>query len=598
MAAGEAAAAPAAATPKSRNWPTSSRRTSIKVMLARKELNEENEIIIAKSLDGTKKKKRANKPNEFITNDDFCPNCGLRLKNMPEDENNFWTEIFQRELRDSDDPAAMMAMGGRGGKPGVLLFRGWGLESRSGSEPQAQMAAIRTDIEEARKKLEPAYPFIHGVEDAAKPVELPLAIRGNPENLGPEVPRHFLSILSPGEPAPFTKGSGRLELAEDILKQPIAMRVIVNRIWKGHFGTGIVDSPSNFGTTGERPTNPDLLEYLASYFVKNGMSIKKLHREIMLSSVYQLSSDMDEANAAKDSGNRSYWRFERKRLEAEQLRDAVLLVSGNLDKSLGGPSTDLTPAFTRRTVYGKVSRYKLDEYLQLFDFPAPNISAEKRFTTTVPLQRLFLMNSDFMQAEAEQLAKRVAAEPDNRARIRKAYLLVYGREPSEQEIKLGIEYLHAEPMREFEENKNKPAEGAPGGGRGGRGGGGGSSDRSHRRGQAGHARRRSTGRRRGRRRCRAHGNGHDGRHGWLCRRVRRCRADAAAPGRRFPPPSSTNPRRGAATPRCCSVPASFCSSTKRNAYVHSQVFQSADAQGSAVQGRQRLRHDGVCRHAG
>ena len=141
-------------------------------MLARKDLNEENEVIIAKSLDGTKKKKRANKPNEFITNDDFCPNCGLRLKNMPEDENNFWTEVFQRELRDSDDPAAMMAMGGRGGKPGVLLFRGWGLESRSGSEPQTQMAAIRTDIEEARKKLEPAYPFIHGVEDAAKPVEL------------------------------------------------------------------------------------------------------------------------------------------------------------------------------------------------------------------------------------------------------------------------------------------------------------------------------------------------------------------------------------------------------------------------------------------
>ena len=175
-------------------------------MLARKDLNEENEVIIAKSLDGTKKKKRANKPNEFVTNDDFCPNCGLRLKNMPEDENNFWTEVFQRELRDSDDPAAMMAMGGRGGKPGVLLFRGWGLESRTGSEAQAQMATIRTDIEEARKKLDPAYPFIHGVEDAAKPVELPLAIRGNPENLGPEVPRHFLSILSPGEPHALQQG--------------------------------------------------------------------------------------------------------------------------------------------------------------------------------------------------------------------------------------------------------------------------------------------------------------------------------------------------------------------------------------------------------
>jgi Protein of unknown function (DUF1549)/Protein of unknown function (DUF1553)/Planctomycete cytochrome C len=439
----------------------------VKVMLARKELNEENEIIIAKSLEGTKKKKRADKPNEFITNDDFCPNCGLRLKNMPEDENNFWTEIFQRELRDSDDPAAMMAMGGRGGKPGVLLFRGWGLETRTGSEAQAQMAAIKNDIEEARKKLEPAYPFIHGVQDSEKPVDLPLALRGNPETLGPEIPRHFLSILSKDEPKPFTKGSGRLELANDILEQPIAMRVIVNRIWKQHFGTGLVDTPSNFGQTGERPTNPELLEYLAGNFAKNGMSFKKLHREIMLSAVYQLSADDDAAASAKDSGNRLYWRFNRRRLEAEQLRDAVLMVSGNLDETPGGQSVELTPAFTRRTVYGRVSRYKLDEYLQLFDFPTPTISAERRFTTTVPLQRLFLMNSDFMQVESEELAKRVAAEPDNRSRIKKAYQLVYGRDPSEQEIKLGIEYLHAEPMREYEENKNKPAD-TPGG-RGGRG---------------------------------------------------------------------------------------------------------------------------------
>jgi hypothetical protein len=439
-------------------------------LLARKDLQEENDVIAAKALEGTKKKKRANKPNEFITNDDFCPNCGLRLKNMPEADNNLWTEIFQRELTDSDDPAAMMAMGGRGGKPGVLLFRGWGLESRIGAEPQAQMAAIRNDIEEARKKLEPAYPFLHGVEDAEKPVDLPVAIRGNPENLGPEVPRHFLSMLSKETPQPFTKGSGRLELADAILQQPIAMRVIVNRIWKGHFGTGLVDTPSNFGTTGERPTNPELLEYLAGSFAANGMSMKKLHREIMLSSVYQLSSETNQANLAKDSGNRLYWRFDRKRLEAEQLRDAVLQISGNLDRQQGGPSVDLSPAFKRRTVYGRVSRYKLDEYLQLFDFPAPNISAEKRFTTTVPQQRLFLMNSDFMQAESEELAKRVAAEPDNRSRIKKVYLLVYGREPSEEEIKLGIDYLHAEPMREYEENKNKPPEGGGRGGRGGRGG--------------------------------------------------------------------------------------------------------------------------------
>ncbi|MGA3190570.1 MAG: PSD1 and planctomycete cytochrome C domain-containing protein, partial [Bryobacteraceae bacterium] len=287
----------------------------VKIMLARKELDDENQIITAKSLEGTTKKKRANKPNEFITNDDFCPGCGLRLKNMAEQESNFWTEIFQRELRDSDDPTVDFANGAKTPKPGVLLFRGWGLESRVGPEAQARMASIKADIEAAKKKLDPSYPYIHGVEDVAKPVDLELALRGNPNNLGDIVPRHFLSVLSKDDPQPFKQGSGRMELAEDILKQPIAMRVIVNRVWKGHFGTGIVDTPSNFGIGGERPTNPELLDYLATQFVAGGMSIKKLHRMIMLSATYQLSADNDVANFAKDGGDRLYWRVERKRMD-------------------------------------------------------------------------------------------------------------------------------------------------------------------------------------------------------------------------------------------------------------------------------------------
>jgi hypothetical protein len=154
-------------------------------------------------------------------------------------------------------------------------------------------------------------------------------------------------------------------------------------------------------------------------------------------------------------------------MDAEELRDAVLSVAGDLDDAVGGPSEDLTPANKRRTVYGKVSRYKLDTYLQTFDFPPPNISAEKRFATTVPLQRLFLMNSDFMQVEAEDLAKRVAAEADNHARIRKIYQLVYARDPSVEEMNLGLDYLHTEPLKEYEENKKKPQEGGRRGGRGG-----------------------------------------------------------------------------------------------------------------------------------
>jgi hypothetical protein len=434
---------------------------AIEAMLEKTDLDAQNKVIADKDLEGTKPKKRTNKPSNFTSYRDFNPGSWLRLLNLPDEQNNFYTEIFQRELREAEDPNAMMAAG-RLGKPGVLLFRDWGLQTRIGPEPRARIKSMEDDVEAARKKLEPYYPFIHGVKDAEKPVDLPLALRGNPETLGEEVPRHFLSVFAKADPTPFAKGSGRLELASDILSQPIAMRVIVNRIWKGHFDTGIVDTPSNFGQTGERPTNPELLEYLAGTFAKEGMSIKKLHREIMLSSVYQLGTRNDEANYAKDSGNRSYWRFNRRRLDAEQLRDSVLSVAGNLDDAVGGPSEELTPGYKRRTVYGKVSRYKLDTYLQTFDFPAPNISAEKRFTTTVPLQRLFLMNSDFMQIEAEELAKRVAHESDNKARIRKVYQLAFGREPSEAETKLGLDYLRSEPMKEYEESKAKPAEAGKG----------------------------------------------------------------------------------------------------------------------------------------
>jgi cytochrome c553 len=459
---------PASTMPEAKKLADQFQEEVVTVMLERNELEAENKVIFAKDLEGTKPKKRTDKPSNFVSFKDFNPGSWLQLKSLPEAENNFWTEIFQRELSDNEDPNAMMAMMGRRNmKPGVLLFRGWGLESRVGSESQARIKSMQGALDELRKKLETRYPFVHGVKDADKPMDIQLSFRGDPTNLvGPEIPRHFLSVLSEeGQPKPFSKGSGRLELAEAILKQPLAMRVMVNRIWKAHFGTGLVDTPSNFGMTGERPTNPDLLEYLASTFVRNGMSMKKLHREIMLTSVYQLSTGNDVTAAVKDSGNRLYWRANRKRMDAEQIRDSIMHVSGNLDTSLGGPSADLSPSMLRRTVYGKVSRYKPDEYLMLFDFPSPLISAEKRFMTTVPSQRLFLMNSDFMQVEAEELAKRVAAEVNNRERIRKAYRLIYGRDATEQEIALGIEYLKSEPLVEYEERKKKAPEAGPAGGR-------------------------------------------------------------------------------------------------------------------------------------
>ena len=421
----------------------------VDVMFEKKEIKDENEIIAAKALPGTKKKEPGKLPSDFVTNDDFCPGCGLELKSLPIEKNNLWTDVFQRDLQDGFDPAQMFDRI----KPGLLSFRGWGLERQLGADRRRYVDALRSDLEALRKAQPPKYAFVHGVGDVDKPVNLKVSKRGSPYNLGDEVPRHFLSVLSDGSPAAFTQGSGRAELADAILRQPIAMRVIVNRIWKGHFGAGLVDTPSNFGFAGERPSNPELLDYLAQTFVENRMSIKQLHRQIMTSAVYQLSADHDAKSFEKDAADRLYWRVERRRMTAEQVRDSLLFVAGALDLNAGGPSSPLTPSFARRTVYGKVSRYKLDDYLQLFDFPSPNLSAEKRFTTSVPLQRLFLMNSDFIQQQAELLARRVIHEQDNTARVQKAYRLVFGRAATDGEVKAGLSFLSTEPLKAYEERK-------------------------------------------------------------------------------------------------------------------------------------------------
>ena len=423
------------------------------VLFERKDLKEQNDIIIAKSLSGTKPKEPLFKPNEFVTNDDFCPSCSVETKAMSLERTNLWMDVYVRDL---DDP--MLPGVNQKFKPGLLAFRGWGLERQMSAEGRAYLAALREDIDSFRKKMPAQYPYIHGVADQEKPIDLPVSLRGSPTNLGEVVPRGFLSVLSPDNRLSFTTGSGRMELADAILRQPLTLRVIVNRIWKWHFGSGIVDTPSNFGFNGERPVHPELLEYLADSFKRNGMSIKKLHREIMLSSVYQLSNESIKANYDRDSANRLYWRANRQRMDVEQIRDSLLAASGALDKKMGGPSEALTPLFTRRTLYGKVSRYKLDEFLQLFDFPSPNISAEQRYATNVPLQRLFFMNSDFVQQQAEMLFRKIETEPTSEARIQKAYRLVFGRAATPEEIRLGLDYLKNEPLKEYEERKKAEEE--------------------------------------------------------------------------------------------------------------------------------------------
>jgi hypothetical protein len=209
----------------------------VRVMIARRGAERRERGDRGEGAGGHQEKKRTEKPNFFVTNDDFCPGCGLQFKNLPDADNNFWIEVFQRELRDNEDPNAMMP-GMRPPNPGVLMFRGWGLERRVGADVQIRLNALQEDLKELRRSWSPRCPFVHGVQDLEKPSNLKVSIRGNPMNLGAEVPRHFLSVLSPGDPKPFERGSGRLELAEAILKEPLAMRVMANRVWKGLFGTG------------------------------------------------------------------------------------------------------------------------------------------------------------------------------------------------------------------------------------------------------------------------------------------------------------------------------------------------------------------------
>jgi hypothetical protein len=257
------------------------------------------------------------------------------------------------------------------------------------------------------------------------------------------------SILCDAEPKPFTNGSGRLELAEGIAdpSNPLTARVMVNRIWQHHFGRGIVDTPSNFGNGGARPSNQELLDYLAARFVENAWSIKSMHREIMLSRVYALSSEDIPANSAVDPDDRLLWRANWQRMDAETLRDSLLFVSGNLDLQTGGPPAALDDKNKRRAVYGFVSRRKLDPMLALFDFPNPNSTSEQRVITNVPLQRLYMMNSIFLEEQASALAKRLGG--DDKERVRQAYRVLYGRPPQAEELQLGLAFVAKSNWNEY-----------------------------------------------------------------------------------------------------------------------------------------------------
>ena len=330
-------------------------------------------------------------------------------------------------------------------KGGVYYYGGRQLERFLSGEWLDHLNAMRRELARLEKALPPQYPFLHTIRDVEHPANTRVYIRGDANNLGEEAPRRFLQILSKDVPPPFQKGSGRLELAEAIANasNPLFSRVMVNRIWQLHFGQGIVRTPNNFGQLGERPTHPELLDYLAAEFVQNNWSIKAMHRAILLSAAYQSSTDMDDADYAKDPANRFLWRANlRQRLDVEALRDSLLAVSGQLDPTLGGPAEPLNEKNRRRTVYGLIGRTTLDPTLALFDFPNPNNIGEQRMVTVGPMQRLYFMNSPFMAAQARALAGRVEREAQGESdRIARAYRLLYGRRPKEAETALGLEFL-------------------------------------------------------------------------------------------------------------------------------------------------------------
>jgi len=292
-----------------------------------------------------------------------------------------------------------------------------------------------------------AAPHAHMLVDAAKPVTPRVFLRGNASNPGDIVPRQFLEVLSLDKPQPFQQGSGRLELAQAIASanNPLTARVLVNRVWMEHFGQGLVRTPSDFGLRGEAPTHPELLDYLTEQFIREGWSIKKLHRHILLSSAYQQQSADVAVAMQKDPENRLLWRMNRRRLDWEAMRDSLLAISGALDLTMGGPSVQLlNPPFPpRRTVYGFVDRQHLPSVLRTFDFAAPDTSVPQRHQTTVPQQALFLMNGPFLQEQTQKVAAlpEFASATDDAKRIDLLYQRTYGRLPTPEEKEIGSKYL-------------------------------------------------------------------------------------------------------------------------------------------------------------
>jgi hypothetical protein len=290
------------------------------------------------------------------------------------------------------------------------------------------------------------------VADRKDPHNSSVFIRGQQTTQGDMVPRGFLEVLSPGgKRVAFTKGSGRLELAEAITSKdcPLTPRVLVNRVWLHHFGEGFVRTPDDLGTQSEKPSHPELIEYLSHWFMNEGKwSIKNLHRFIMLSKVYQLNSGTVKEYETIDPDNRLLWRANVRRLDFEAMRDSMLVMSGKLDRTVGGQPVNLSdePYSYRRTVYGYIDRGNMPELMSYFDFSDPHMPNSKRTSTIVPQQALFLMNSPFTVDVARSIMRRpeVVNAPDHFRRMHAIYKIVFSRLPRPNEMDMATTFLRKE----------------------------------------------------------------------------------------------------------------------------------------------------------
>jgi hypothetical protein len=295
------------------------------------------------------------------------------------------------------------------------------------------------------------------VTDNEKPRDSYVYIRGDRNKRGAVTPRQFLEILAGPDRLPFYEGSGRRELALSIASRtnPLTSRVLVNRLWLHHFGAGIVSTPDDLGNMSEKPTHPELLDWLATNFVENGWSIKKMHKKILLSAAYRQSANPNTNSQVAqkgavdpfkvDSSNKFIWHANLRRLDFESIRDSMLVLSGKLDRALGGRAVNITdePYSYRRTIYGFIDRDRLSELQTQFDFADPDMANTKRSTTIVPQQALFFMNNPL----AIEVARNVTSRPEllkatsDSERISQLYRIMYQRSPTVPEMKVASEFI-------------------------------------------------------------------------------------------------------------------------------------------------------------